>query len=357
MNYMNTELCEDKENPETNLSLLDDFLGGSVEDTPKSKLAPELLEYVELKDGEIDPRYLRTSYSSASLLHGCERKFQLKCLSADSTPDDSTSVTFAFGSCVGIGIAALVSGKSLQEAIFEMFLEWDVDYLASNLKQKKSFPEAVFAIQKLAAMMEDGYLEEYEVAEIEGKPAVELGFCIEIQGNKAVHYYRGYMDIALYNKITGEYTVLENKTSSGTWVNHVQYKNSAQALGYGVVLDSIAGEASSYEVMYNIYMTKLNRYEQFTFPKNYNIRALWLRDLIWDAQLVELLVTHEGNYGIWPMRGERCTDFGRTCEYMDICHLDTANLMKPLQKKHYLDLNRSEELAVYDINTSMEELL
>lgn len=333
---------------EFNSDLLDSVLG---DDFLPSASEEDKIPLLELRDGEIDPRYLRSSYSTGMLLHKCPRKFQLKCLSTEKSEDISTNITFAFGHAVGYGIAELVSGTVWNQVMLGMFLQWDVDYLAENDKQKKSFALAVHAIQMFRDRMESGYLEEYDIARWKDKPAVELSFRVEIPGRYGTHTYRGYLDAVLRHRATGELVVLENKTSSGTWVNHYQYKNSAQALGYSVVLDALEGELSAYEVLYNIYMTKLMRYEDFPFQKTYHMRSLWVRDLLWDVQTVETLVEQEGNYGIWPMRGESCTDFGRACEYMDICQFDTRNLMKPLRESHVA------EDTEYDIEVKVEDLI
>ena len=332
-------------------SMLDDSLGGSTDNT--SNIIPT----VELEDHQIDPRYVRSSYSSSQLLHACPRKYQLKCLQAEKAGDASTSVTFAFGKTVGFGIAELVSGNTLHQTIFKMFLEWDVDFLAENVKQKKSFAHATNAIQMLASRLEDGELSEYVVATCAGKPAAELSFRIKFPGKHAIHTYRGYLDLVLQNIMTGEFTVMENKTNSGTWVNHYQYKNSSQATGYGVVLDQIEGDKSSYDVLYFVFMTKLLRYEEFSFPKNYHQRALWLRDRMWDVQTVERLFEQEGNYGIWPMNGENCTAFGRNCEYMDVCHLDTQNLMSKLKENQLQELDKEGNIREYDFELTLEDLL
>lgn len=338
---------------ELDFSMLDESLGGESADKREDNRIP----VVQLEDGQIDPRYTRSSYSTSLLLHACPRKFQLKCLQAEKEEDASTNVTFAFGTVVGMGIAELVATRDLHKAIWEMFKAWDVDFLAENEKQKKSFAHAVNAIQMLHSALEDGELSEYVVAKYNGKPAAELSFRISLPGKYATHTYRGYLDLVLQNIMSGEFTVMENKTNSGTWVNHYQYKNSSQATGYGVVLDQIEGEKSAYDVLYYVYMTKLMRYEEFSFPKSYHQRALWLRDRMWDMQVVERLFEQEGNYGIWPMHGESCTQFGRNCEYMDVCHLATENLMAKLRENQLEELDKDGNPKEYDFELTLEDIL
>lgn len=332
--------------------LLDSSLGNAGENSSDADLIP----VVEIEDGQIDPRYTRLSYSGIQSLHACPRFFQLQKLNAEATEDVRTNVTFAFGKAVGVGLQEYLITKDWNHTLLQMFLEWDTDYLAENDKQKKSFQRAVLALQIFKGLVDDGVFDAYEVAKYNGKPASELSFRITFPGHFAEYTLRGYLDLVLRNVYTDEHAVMENKTSSGTWVNHVQYKNSAQGVGYSTVLDKIS-QSTSYAVMYYVYMTKLERFEDFEFPKTMQQRALWLRDVMWDIQKIEGLVATEGNYGIWPMHGESCYRFGRPCEYLDICHMDTRNLMRPLRQNQLQELDSEGNPKVYDFELTLEELL
>lgn len=300
-------------------------------------------------DNTTDPRLARFSYSSRLLLHSCPRKYQLTKLQAQLETEEELNMNFLFGHCLGDGVAHyLHNGRNLQATIFQMYLDWPADYLLENAKQKKSFAYAMAAMIQFDAMCQAGYLEDYEVAIYDGKPAIELSFKIVLPDGFT---YRGFVDIVLKHKITGEIIVLELKTDSGNFVNHYKYKNSAQAIGYSVVLDKIAPELSAYSVYYLVYMTRLERFEPFDFPKTYNQRALWLRDMIYDLESIQRYVEAEGNNGIWPQHGESCSSWGRPCEFMDICHLDTANVITKLREK---DLVEEKE---YQFVYQFEELL
>jgi len=243
--------------------------------------------------------------------------------SQDSGEEDITQgVTFAYGTVVGIGIQSILEGKTETEIYLDMFLAWDVDFLDSNPKQKKSFPEAVFAIQRFLAMREHGFLSSYELVYYEGKPAVELSFQVILpDGFK----YRGFVDAVLRNKETREIVVLECKTSSGT-PNPAHYKNSGQAIGYSVVLDILFPTLSSYTVLYLVYYTRGREYKEFHFTKSLLQRALWLQELLIDSEHIKLYES----FGSYPMHGESCFDFFKPCEYMGLCTLSTANLISPL---------------------------
>lgn len=306
-----------------------------------------MIPVVQLDPGQPDPRYLRISYSSTLDLHACPRFFQLSRLKAERKIDHVSNITFAYGHAVGEGIQEYLIHKDLTKALWVMFHKWEVDLFDENEKQKKSFFEAVAALMQFDGLCQDGLLSDYEVVWFNGKPAAELSFRIHLPHTT----YRGFIDLVLRHVITGELLILELKTSSANYINHYQYKNSAQAIGYSVILDKIAPGTTGYSVLYLVQLTKLGRYEVFEFPKTYHQRALWLKDRLWDEGIIMNLVKFYGNYGIWPTHGESCTRFGRTCDFMDSCHLQTEHLMAPLRE------NQLEEDTVYDFEFTLEELL
>jgi hypothetical protein len=310
---------------------------------------------VELPEGAIDPRFTRSSYSSNLSLHACPRFYQLEKLQTARVYDQSSNVTFSYGHAVGEGVQQYLIHRDLNKAILAAFMFWDVDYLDENAAQKKSFPAVVAALMQLDNLCMFGFdnctvdLNDYEVAVFNGKPAAELSFRIHFPHTT----YRGFVDLVLKNKFTNEL-----KTSSATWVNHYNYKNSAQAIGYSVILDKLAPGTAAYSVLYLVQMTKLEKYEVFDFPKTYHQRALWLKDRLWDEQIIVGLANQYGNYNIWPTHGESCTRFGRTCQFMDVCHLQTEGIMTPLREEHMQELDRdTKELKVYDFEFTLEELL
>lgn len=335
-------------------SLLDDTLESNTSDFEAEVAAAEadLIPTVTLPPGEIDPRLKLLSHSSRTTLHTCPRKFQLyrlssqKVLMADEKEVEQ-GVTFAYGSAVGVGIASTLEGKSEQQIILDTFLEWDVDLLDENTRQKKSFWLALFATQKFIAMRDGGYLDDYELVVYNGKPATELAFQVILPEG---YRYRGFVDAVLKHKLTDEVMVLECKTSSSN-AQPAQYKNSGQAVGYSVVLDKIFPELSSYTVLYLVYETKNYEYAQLPFQKSLLQRALWLQELLIDTQIISLYESYE----TYPLHGESCYSFFRDCEYLSLCTLDTTNLTKPLTQE-LLDKIEAEE-TTYEFTVSFEELV
>ena len=298
----------------------------------------------------MDKRIQNLSYSSLLTLHKCPRRFQLYRLNAEveATEDITGSVTFAYGHSVGEGIQHILTGLSIQDTLFKLFLSWDVDLLAENPKQNKSFWGALVAVQQFSSMFENGYLEGYKLVHYQGKPATELSFVIHLpDGFK----YRGFVDAVLQHQITGEVLVLECKTTNATNVNPAQYKNSAQAIGYSIVLDALFPELSAYKVLYLVYQTKSESYVQLPFDKSYYSRALWIRELLLEIDVIKLYEDAE----IYPMRGEACYDFFRECEYLQTCTLSTERLTSKLSEEE--ENKMDDQLEQFQIQIGIDQLI
>jgi hypothetical protein len=275
----------------------------------------------DLETEDTTQRLKLLSHSSRLLLHTCPRKYQLSKLGASGTEDDEdTKNTFGFGHLVGTGIQNILQGKDIQQVIFESFLAWERDLFFIDEKRKKSFAHGVYALHKIRALFSAGLLKDYELVTVEGKPACELGFRVHLPNG---YKYRGYVDVVLRHKITGEVMVLEIKTSSSQVVAN-GYKNSGQAIGYSVILDTIFPYLSAYKVLYLVYKTKEQEYEIISYPKTLYQRALWLNELLIDCETIELYNTRK----VFPMHGENCIQFFRECQFFGLCTMSTESIVK-----------------------------
>lgn len=298
-----------------------------------------------------DPRILNLSYSSLLTLHSCPRRFQLYKLGSqqDERPEDQAgTLTFAYGHAVGRGIQRVLEGGSLDQILLEEFLLWEPDLFSENTKQGKSFFTAWIAIRQFHSMRASGYLKGYELVEYQGKAAAELSFSILLPDG---FVYRGFVDAVLQHSDTGEVMVLECKTSSAATINPAQYKNSAQAIGYSIVLDAIFPELSSYKVLYLIYQSKQAEFVQLPFTKTYYQRALWIQELLLDLEMIKLYENSE----IYPMHGESCFSYFRECEYYQTCTLSTTLLTEPLKEEARIKLE--ESLDKFQIKISINDLI
>jgi hypothetical protein len=194
-------------------------------------------------------------------------------------------------------------------------------------------------------MYAGGFLSDYEVAIVNGIPAAELSFRITFPNG---YKYRGYVDLVLRHRITGEYLVLEIKTTSAKYVKEESYRNSAQAIGYSIVLDRLFEEMSSYKVLYLPYLTGSRKFEPMEFTKLFSQRARWITELILDTGTIDTYIEHN----LFPMHGESCLSFGRPCNYYQNCTMDDKYLLQP-----YVATDDAELERTYTVEVTIQELI
>ncbi len=270
------------------------------------------------------------SYSRQCALHTCARSFQLSEIYNIGGEENNTD--FAFGHAVGAGVQSLVAGDGEGRALVATASAWDIGLDDEDNRSKKSLTYAILAVQKLATLMRvpaTNPLSDFEIATFtnnEGKlqPAIELTFKITCWDG---YIYEGHIDLILRNKLTGKYLVLELKTTKFVNLHEAMYKNSGQAVGYSVVLDSIVdqvGGENAYSVLYLVYKCGHMEYEPMVFPKTPIDKSRWVNALVMD---IEILKLYE-EYNTYPKNGANCYDFFRECKYYDICDYQDSSLKK-----------------------------
>ena len=285
---------------------------------------------------QIDTRLKMLSNSSSMLLHTCPRKYQLIKLCG---AEREQSMHLSFGSAFGEGLQQLLSGATLQAAVISAVLQWDMDIFAEDFLDKTLW-KCIAALESfhyrlhspIAAILEanDNYdldeltpnlIGEYEVAYINGKPACEVGFAIELPNG---FVYRGYVDIIMRHKATSKYLVVDIKSTISNSSNNAKFQNSPQALGYSIVLDAVAHGQSEFSVLYYEYMTTVKKYVSHYFTLGNLSRAKWLHNLVMDMKSVEL---YQANGDDYPSHGESCVSFQRTCPFIDTCGISIGSML------------------------------
>jgi hypothetical protein len=158
--------------------------------------------------------------------------------------------------------------------------------------------------------------------------------------------------LILKEKGTNKYVILENKTTSFTNLSEASYKNSIQALGYSIILDSIthgSDARSVYYVLYCIYKSSKQEYEWMMFPKSRVQRVEFINDLIIDITKLEMYKEH----GIYPRHGENCYNFFRECDYIEMCHTPIEIIAENYKKK---DTSAYGVIQEYDFEYTLEEI-
>lgn len=305
-----------------------------------------------MSTNQLDTRLTNISYSSLLTLHRCPREFQIQRMQnkreelTEEEKNSSNSITLTYGTVIGDGIQDLLVGLTYEEVVFKTFLKWNPDIFSIDEKRNKSIWSALFALDIFSNLRKNGFLDEWEVVIYKGKPATELSFRITFpDGFK----FRGHVDVVLVNKKTGKLMVLELKTTAMTNVNPALYKHSSQAIGYSIVLDAIAPEASSYQVLYLVLESKTNNFIPFEFPKSYYERARWIRELHSDTELL----TYYSQKDLFPMRGESCLRFNRECDYYGVCTLSDDRLFNKANDENQVNSDKT----IYDIEISLQDLI
>ena len=282
--------------------------------------------------------YSRLSYSSLGLFHTCPRKWQLSRFYKREPGDMHT----AFGHAVGEAIASIAAGEALNAVIFRMFLSFEADLLEPH-KSKKSFALAVEAAASFKMLWDEQLSMEWEVLFIDGKPAAELGLRVQIGS----YTYRGFVDLVLRNKYTGEIAILENKTTGAKSAVEAMYGNSNQSLGYAVILDKIVPDLSSYLVLHTVYTSFNGQWNVFPVHKSMVERANWLRDLIYTVRTLEMYQEDDN----FPLEGSGCVSYGKQCGFYGVCNAPTEELVP------VIPVYTEEDDSKYHYSFTIEELL
>lgn len=293
---------------------------------------------------DVHPNLKFVSYSSLIDLHRCARKFEINKMLDEAHERD---VHTDFGSLVGTGVQELLLTNSIDRAYYKMFQLWSKELDDEEGKRdKKTFWWALVAIDKFFRLRHTA-LSGCELVIIDGVPALELGFSIDC-GNG--FKYRGFIDALLIRTSTQTLIPLEVKTTKAKEPNEASYKNSGQALGYSVILDSVAPKLgidirNSFKVFYPCWSTSAQEWELFEFIKDFSDRAAWIRNLLLDIEDIQ----RYSNASHFPMRGESCYEFFRQCEHFDTCTFSNKVLFAGCKEKIEAEDKYQFRLSLADI--------
>ncbi len=288
---------------------------------------------ITIPDGAIragEPGYrVRLSHSTMMLMHGCERKFQKQKLLLCRQPRES-SPAMSFGSGYGAGAQHYMllrsAGHSVEVALASAQYEAWLHYHPLE-EDANRYEERVVACLAAAVPFHERMLEEWEIAVFNGKPAVELSFCLDIDDT---YYFVGYIDLVLKHRKSGRYAITDYKSTSIRSADLTPYyKLSDQTIGYSIVLDAIAGsELTDYDVNYWVMQmgTAMGdhyspMFHDFSYPKTARDRFEWFLKVYLDVGYINSLTQLE----VYPRRGNHCTSWNRTCQFFEECQFTTLD--------------------------------
>lgn len=261
---------------------------------------------------------IRLSHSSRNLLRGCERKYYLtryKVLDELDLPPadtDKNNEHLDFGSALGVGIQHLLETENLQAAVWKTIRTFNFAYETDS----KNLLSLVAALQSFHAQWN---YDDWEF--IKGEASFKI-----ILDEESGDYTCGFIDAIIRNKVTGYFMVVEIKTTGAKYSDlRPMYQNSDQGVGYSVVLDAVVPNLSTFHVLYIVLQLKYNdirpTWHFFPFPKTRKDKLEFLLTQQMDYEYLRKLEEVD----FWPMRGNHCMTFGRTCHLMGVCNLSTIH--------------------------------
>lgn len=286
-------------------------------------------------------RSYRLSDSALSLLHKCERLYQLDRLLSSSVEKRDYPAT-VLGKAWGAGVASYMEHQDIDKAIY---ICWKA-YSPKLEDEKRTECVAINMLQASVPAM-DLILQDWEIVSFNGKPAIELSFRLDIDDS---YYFVGYLDFVLRNKYTGRIAAFDAK-STALQLHDLSpiYQNSAQLVGYSIVLDQIVGEElSDYDVFYfsgqlgsgNGFSPVIKPYQ---FSKTLQDRLHWFISLGMDVKHIKEMA----ELGIYPQRGDNCLQYNRPCKHFGTCNL--FGLDRPAETV--------EDPVTYSFTYSLDEVI
>ncbi len=323
----------------------------------EAKDAPVLYPWKELYP-HLSRKPLRLSFSSFNLLHSCARKFHLlknKDLSEYELAKENreNNVHLDFGTTVGLGIQSYILSQDLEASIFGALRVYN---FAAETPAKNSLS----VVSSIEAFAEEWPADEWEIVTYKGRPAAELSFKL-ILDRELDDYYCGYIDVVIRHKTEKTAVIVEVKTT-GSKLDDLKplYSNSAQGIGYSIILDAIEDEAiegidASWTVLYIAIQFKaqniIPKIHLLPFPKQSKDRLEWLLNTrISYEHLIGYL-----DLDYWPKHGGSCLAFNRSCPLFGLCDLEDIAQTEEgkITKEEHWDLTfYLDELTDKELNRS-----
>lgn len=288
---------------------------------------------------------MRTSHHSNLLLNSCPLLYELTRVRDIGEveeyvqEDRDSNADLSYGRTIGIGFQELIRSKDLDAAIWKAFCSysfWETD--------KKCFEGIVSALEKLE---KEFPLNLYEVVLEEAAIKIRLS---------EDDYWCGFIDLVLRRKDIKKYIIGEVK-SCGINSDDLTplYQNSAQAMGYSVVLPELLSDdeqaLASFETLYLIAHIPQQQWfpkiKTYIFQKTALDRKKWLLN----TYLAYQRYCQYRDLQYWPAQGDSCLRYNRPCNLFGICQ-NLNPIDYPFRKPDKIDIETK-----WDIDLPIETLI
>lgn len=285
--------------------------------------------------------HLLLSHSSQKLGHACWRRFQFRKLFEHGRRE--TSLAAARGSALHRGMQTYLMTRDEDAAVVAFMLAYPI-----HMCQDPGHPDSLEACyQTLMAMINSMAIVQYELATVrcldgEVRQAIEVPFEIVLEGynlagegeSEYTVSYIGYIDAIFYDTFTGEYAVVDIKTTQRKNMNpEAQYLFSEQCIPYGLVLEYMQGHPiKSFDVKYLSCQVDLldPNCQLHSYPKTADDIEDWYRGLLVDLANIRMFLSMD-----WFPRtggGTSCMSWNRRCEFFDLCSVRDKAIVQKILK-------------------------
>lgn len=284
------------------------------------------------------------SHSTASLFDGtCKRKFEFRKMFGNTADKEEEDLPAGVGKAIHAGYQTFLITRDMDKAGFALALNYPYAVFEQAKLEKKSGvnERSIWACYStLMAMMTSHQLGDYEVIYIRSRdgiehPACEVPFAIRITGSSfpLPVWFVGFIDCVLFNKVTGEYIVVDIKSSRRYIKDYsARYEYDAQCLPYGIILEHLLGgmkipqfKVAYFAVYIDLLEPKANLYE---FTKTPDLISDWHRSTC--DTIDQITQYYKAQWFPRANSGEACYSFGKECFYREFCHTRDPVLVQRL---------------------------
>jgi len=271
---------------------------------------------------------LEISHSTLNTYQSCPRKLEFSKFYGYNVYGESlaSSGGLAIHEAVGVYLAT----KSKQKAIFKLLTDYPI-HLCTNPLWDWSLESTYAALLSIISFLDSK--PELELATIQGKPAIEVPFLINIDHGLADFLrvvYRGYIDFVFFDRIHNNYFVIDLKNSARKIKDFTpvfQYDN--QCVPYGLVLQrALDKQINSLQVNYLIQPVSLTpkQPQWLEFEKTKLDIEEWAQDLLMDLNNIKIYYQTQW----FPRRSNGCFAYNRQCKFYNLCGARNIHTIKTM---------------------------
>ncbi len=271
---------------------------------------------------------LEISHSTMNMFHSCPRKLEFSKFFGYNLRGESLAASG--GNAIHLGVGEYLATKSKQKAISTFMLAYPI-HLCTNPTWDWSLEAAYAALLAVIAFLDSR--PDLELAMIADKPAIEVPFLINIHHHIKDFLsvvYRGYIDLIFFDKIHGNYFVIDLKNSARKIKDFTPvFQYDSQCVPYALVLQrALDKNIDSLQTDYLVQPVNLmpNQPQLLEFEKTKQDIQEWAQDLVMDLNTMRIYY-----HAQWfPRRAGSCYSFNRTCKFFNLCGTKKMDTLKTM---------------------------